>query len=165
LIAGTHAALSDRPDRLSTLTLIEPGGAIERISPTFIAQLVARATRAMLARDKRRAIRRFSQWMNGDVELTDEQLDLLLLAVSTFRQRLPSPGRLTDAELRRITTPTLLLLAADTKLYEPEIVAERARGLLANVTVEVVPNAGHGVMFQEPELVTTRILQFIDTDR
>jgi pimeloyl-ACP methyl ester carboxylesterase len=164
-IAGTHAALSGRPDRLTTLTLVEPGGAIERVSSTFVAQLVGRGARALIARDKRRAVRRFSQWMNGDAELTDEQIDLLLLAMRTFRQRLPVPGRLTDEELRRITTPTLVLLAADTKLYDPEVVAGRARQLLEQATVEIVPNAGHGVMFQAAELVTTRILEFIDAER
>ena len=100
--------------------------------------------------------------MNGDVELTDEQIDLLLLAMRTFRQRLPSPRRLSDEELRRITVPTLLLLAADTRLYNPEKVAERARGLLPDVTIEIVPDVGHGLLFQHPDRIIARILQFVD---
>ncbi|HSJ33626.1 MAG TPA: hypothetical protein VLB85_01040 [Acidimicrobiia bacterium] len=36
-----------------------------------------------------------------------------------FRQRLPNPGRLTEEQLRSIATPTLLLLAENTKIYDP----------------------------------------------
>ncbi|MEA2972630.1 MAG: hypothetical protein QOG82_1088 [Actinomycetota bacterium] len=103
--------------------------------------------------------------MNGDVELTDEQIELLLLAMRTFRQKLPMPRRLSDEELGRITVPTLLLLAADTKLYDPETVAERARRLLPDVTIEIVPDAGHGVVFQYPDRIIARLLQFIDHER
>lgn len=161
-IAGLHAAVTDRPERLATLTLIEPGGAVERVPRRFIASMIIRGVWTLAARDKPKAIRDFNRWMNGDVELTDEQIDLLLLAMRTFRQKLPSPRRLSDDELRRITMPTLLLLAADTRLYNPEEVAERARGLLPDVTIEIVPDVGHGLLFQHPDLIIARILQFVD---
>jgi pimeloyl-ACP methyl ester carboxylesterase len=163
-IAGMHAALSGRRDRLRTLTLIEPGGAIERIPRPFLAAMILRAARALAARDKHRALRDFNQWMNGDVELTDEQIDLLLCAMKGFRQKLPTPDRLADDQLRRITTPTLLMMAADTKLYDPDQVAARARALLADVQIDITPNAGHGLAFQHPAQVIGRILAFIETD-
>jgi pimeloyl-ACP methyl ester carboxylesterase len=161
-IAGLHAAITERPDRLVTVTLVEPGGAVGRIPRLFIANLVLRGARALLARDKPRAIRELNRWMNGDVELTDEQIELLLLAMRTFRQKLPSPGRLSDEELQRITVPSLLVFGSDTKLYDPEEVADRARRLMGDVRVEITPNAGHGVLFQYPELITAHILRFID---
>lgn len=165
-IAGLNAALSERPGRLATLTLIEPGGAIVRIPRRRIASLIARGARALLARDKPRALRRFNRWMNGDVELTDEQIELLLLAMRTFRQKLPTPTQLSDEELQRVTMPTLVLLGADTRLYDAEKVADRARRLLPNARVEITPNAGHGLLFQHPDQVTARVLQFIgDHDR
>lgn len=67
-------------------------------------------------------------------------------------------------ELRGITTPTLLLLAEDTILYDPEAMAERARRLLADVTIDITPKAGHGLAFQYPELVTGHILPFVEED-
>lgn len=164
-IAGLHASLTKRHARLTTVTLIEPGGAIERIPRRLIANMVLRGTRTLIARDKHRAVRNFNRWLSGDVEISDEEIDMLLLAFRTFRQRLPTPGRLTDAQLASITAPTLLLLAADTRLYDPEKVAERARRLLNDVHVEIIPGAGHGLPFQYPERTTTRILEFIEADR
>lgn len=163
-IAALHAALADRPERLTTLTLIEPGGAIERIPRRLIANMVLRGARTLLARDKHRAFREFNKWMNGDVELSDDEIELFLLAFRTFRQKLPIPGVLSDDELRRIAVPTLLLLAADTRLYDPEKVAARAHRLLPDVRVEIIPDAGHGVLFQYPDQLTARIVQFIDAD-
>ena len=163
-IAGLHAALTDRPDRLRTLTLIEPGGAIERVPRRFIANLVFRAARTLLARDKHQAIRDFNRWMNGDVELTADQIELVLVTFRSFRQKLPLPDRLPDEQLRRITAPTLLLLAADSKLYDPDQVAVRARRLLPDVRVEITPNAGHGFLFEHPAQMTARILRFIEGD-
>lgn len=83
------------------------------------------------------------------------------MAFKTFRQRLPTPGRLTDHELSKITTPTLLLLGADSKIYDPAKVAERASRLLTDVVIETTPNAGHGLPLQYPDRITSRILDFM----
>lgn len=159
-IAAVHAASTDRPARLASLTLIEPAGGIERVSRRMIATMIVKGARALLARDSRRAIQDFNHWLNGDVDLTDEEIDLARTVFRGFRQVLPTPKRLTDEQLRRIAVPTLVLLGADTKLYDPERVESRARRLLPDVRVEIVPGAGHGVAFQRPHRITDRILSF-----
>lgn len=160
-IASLHAALSERPDRILSLSLIEPGGAIEKIPSRTLVSLVFRGAFTLTARDKPQAIRDFNNWMNGDIELTDDEIELVLVAFRTFRQRLPNPKRLSDDQLRRIATPTLLLLAADTRIYDPSQVAKRASRLLATVEIETTPNAGHGLPFQYPDQVLSRLMTFI----
>lgn len=162
-IAGLHAAITDRPERLASLTLIEPGGAIEQVPGRTLAAMIYRAGRTLTARDKTQAIRDFNRWMNGDLELTDDEIELVLPAFSTFQQRLPKPKRLADDQLSRITTPTLLLLAANSRITDPAQVADRASRLLANVEIETTPNAGHGLPFQYPDKVTKRVLTFIES--
>ena len=160
-IAGLHAALSNRSERLATLTLIEPGGAIERVPPPTLISMIFRAARTLLARDKPGAIRGFSRWLNGDIDLNDDEIELILTAFGAFRQKLPTPRRLSDEELRGITTPTLLLLAANTRIYDPHRVADRAGHLMPLVEIEITPDAGHGLPFQYPDLVTSRVLEFM----
>jgi pimeloyl-ACP methyl ester carboxylesterase len=160
-IAGSHAALSTRRDRLTSVTLVEPGGAIERIPTLFLIQMIGRAMRAMASRDRTAALARFSTWLNGDVELTDAAVELLEVSMGTYRQRLPRPGRLDDDQLLRITSPTLLMMAEDTKLYDPAAVADRARALIPDLTVDITPNAGHGLLFQYPNELTGRINSFL----
>lgn len=160
-IAGSHAALSTRRDRLASVTLVEPGGAIERVPTGFLVTMVGRAMLAMASRDRAAALARFSRWLNGDVELTPAQVELLEVSMGTYRQRLPRPGRLDDDELRRITAPVLLMLAGDSRILDPASVAKRARRLVADVTVDVTPDAGHGLLFQYPDELTTRISDFL----
>jgi pimeloyl-ACP methyl ester carboxylesterase len=162
-IAGFHAALTGQPERLVSLTLVEPAGAIERVPARFIAGMVLRGVRVLLARDKRAAVDRLNRWMNGDVELSDAQVEMLEAAMGSFRQKLPVPKRLDDDQLRRITVPTLLLLGADTKLYDPERARDRAVALLPRVDAEIIPNAGHGLAFQHPDLVTGKICDHVRT--
>lgn len=160
-IAGVHAALTDRPDRIATLTLIEPAGAIEPIARTFLASMIFRAMATLWARDKPGAIRKFSRWLNGDNELSDDEVDLVLTVFGNFSQKLPTPSRLTDQELEGITCPTLLLLGENSRLLDPHDVAEHATSTMPDVTVEIVPNAGHGVAFQYPDRTVARILDFV----
>jgi len=162
-IAGLHAALTETPDRLVSLTLVEPAGAIEAVPARFIAGMVFRGMRVLLSRDKRAAVDRLNRWMNGDVELSDAQAEMLEAAMGSFRQKLPNPKRLDDDQLRRITVPTLLLLGADTKLYKPERARDRAVSLLPEVEAEIIPNAGHGLAFQYPDLVTNRLREHMRT--
>lgn len=164
-IAASHAALTDRPERIVTLTLIEPAGAIARVPTGFLLNMIVRGARTMLARDKPAAVRSFNNWMNGDVELTDAQVDLILAGMGSFRQRLPRPHQLSDDALRRITARTLLLVGADTKLYDPVRVRDRARSRIPSVDVVVLPQAGHGLVFQYPALVTEHIREHVAPDR
>lgn len=161
-IAGSHAALSTRRDRLASVTLIEPGGAIERIPTGFLVAMIGRAMLAMASRDRPAALARFSRWLNGDLDLTPAQIELVEVSMGTFRQHLPRPGRLSDEELARITARTLLMMAKDTKLYDPYRVAERARRTIPDLTVDITPDAGHGLLFQYPDRLTGRINDFLN---
>jgi pimeloyl-ACP methyl ester carboxylesterase len=104
---------------------------------------------------------RFNRWLNGDIELTPAQLELLEVSMGTFKQRLPRPDRLSDEDLGRISAPTLLMMAANTRLYHPDRAAERARRIIPDITVDITPDAGHGLLFQYPDQLTDRINDFL----
>ena len=88
-------------------------------------------------------------------------MELLEVSMGSYRQRLPRPGRLEDEELRGIAAPTLLMMAEQTKLYDPAKATERARSLIPDVRVDITPDAGHGLLFQYPEILTGRINDFL----
>ena len=102
-IAGSYAALSTRRDQLASVTLVEPGGAIERIPTGFLLTMIGRAMLAMASRDRASALARFSHWLNGDIELTPAQMELIEVSMGAFGQRLPRPDRLSDEDLARIS--------------------------------------------------------------
>ena len=69
---------------------------------------------------------------------------------------------MTDEALRAITTPTLLLFCEHSPVNHARRATERACAVLANVAMEVIPDAGHMLPVEQPELFTRRVLTFID---
>ncbi|MBL8056635.1 MAG: alpha/beta hydrolase [Anaerolineales bacterium] len=73
-----------------------------------------------------------------------------------------NPGQLTEAELHRITAPVLLLIGEHERLFHPHIMAGRARRLIPNlVAAEVIPNAGHLLPADQPEVLKRHALAFL----
>ena len=162
-IAGTHAARTARPHRLVTLTLIEPGGALIRVRPPTLLQLVLRGMWIIKGPgDSVQQLRALNAWLSPGVELTDREIEFVLTVFETYRTHLPLPSALDDAALASISAPTLVLLAEQTVLYDANVAADRARQSLHDVEVEVVPGAGHGLPFQFPELTCDRLLRHIE---
>lgn len=163
-VACVNAALTSRPDRVASLTLIEPGGVIGKVRPSMLLAMVVGGLRMMLARDKRAAMRPFNRWFNGGTyELPDEVLDLVLLGTTGFRQRIPMPRPLPDDELARIMAPTLIMLAEKSKLHDVDAIATRARELMANATVSITPEVGHGFAYDDPDAAMATVVSFVES--
>jgi pimeloyl-ACP methyl ester carboxylesterase len=74
------------------------------------------------------------------------------------------PTVYTDEELKQIDLPALLLIGAGEKIYNPNKVIERAQRLMTELTAEIIPNAGHLLVMDQPDIINARILKFISSD-
>lgn len=73
-----------------------------------------------------------------------------------------NPGQLTDEELRRIAAPVLLLIGEQERLFQPQVMAGRARRLIPGlVAAEIIPNAGHLLPADQPEALKRHALAFL----
>ena len=61
-----------------------------------------------------------------------------------------------------MTVPAQLILAARTTLMRPAQALARARRLLPLRHSEIVPGIGHAIPLEAPDLVTDRVLGFVD---
>jgi pimeloyl-ACP methyl ester carboxylesterase len=77
--------------------------------------------------------------------------------------QLPPPVY-SDAELRQICIPMLLLIGDHEVIYDPERVIRRARRLVPGLKAEIVPSANHNAQVTAPDLVNSRILEFLSPD-
>jgi len=70
---------------------------------------------------------------------------------------------LSDEELvEKIEAPNLLLIGdKEYILGSPTSAIERAGRLLPNLEADIIPDAGHLLSLDQPELVTARILEFL----
>jgi pimeloyl-ACP methyl ester carboxylesterase len=83
------------------------------------------------------------------------------LMMSHFRLE-QIPGALTDAEMKKLTAPTALMMGQYDLGFPWKSVIERALRVLPNlVSAEVVPGTGHGMNADKPAEVNQRLLAFL----
>jgi len=133
------------PERVASLTLIDSGGlAPFRLGrfmlwglPNLFGSMTPTPLRRLLAR--RRPL------------LEDPRI--MRMAVHGQMNhpfRLPGVEPLTDEELRSITVPTVVIVAAKSAPFAPQVQAERA-GLIPNADVQVISGAHHDVSWTHIE--------------
>jgi pimeloyl-ACP methyl ester carboxylesterase len=64
--------------------------------------------------------------------------------------------------LRRLKVPALLIFGEHELLLNPEKVAAKTKKLIPHIQTEIVPNAGHGAVFDQPEIVNELVADFIN---
>jgi pimeloyl-ACP methyl ester carboxylesterase len=63
--------------------------------------------------------------------------------------------------LRQIKVPTLLIFGEHELLYNPSSIKRKVEKLLDDVQVEIVEDAGHGAIFDQPKEVNKMIVDFL----
>jgi pimeloyl-ACP methyl ester carboxylesterase len=63
--------------------------------------------------------------------------------------------------LRSFSVPGLIVFGEFEVLYDPQSVGRKARDLMGNVRVEVVPQAGHAAIYDRPEIVDPMVIDFL----
>jgi len=71
------------------------------------------------------------------------------------------PYALPDEELKKISTPTLLLIGEQEIIYDVKQAIKRAEELVANIQTVIIPNANHMASWEQTELVNSHILNFL----
>lgn len=66
-----------------------------------------------------------------------------------------------DDELKNIDKPVLLLFGENEKCIDYQLVIKRAKSLIENLEAVVIPDAGHGLQGEKPEIVNKLIINFI----
>ncbi|MGD8683656.1 MAG: alpha/beta fold hydrolase [Chloroflexota bacterium] len=107
--------------------------------------------------------RTFDMVFGGRFTPDDRFVRLAALGSASFRYARPPvmPTRFSDADLRAMDGPLLVLLPALDQIYSPANAFARARRLLPDAEVEMVPAAGHFVAMEAAERISERLLAFL----
>ena len=146
------------PGRLASVTAVDPPGAIGRAQGRFLIKILPDSILA-LAKSKK-ALYRLLRRLNNGTEPGQPLLDLSVAGLLTFRAKQPYPKRMSDDDLGAIRTPALLLFCECSPVNHARRAAERSRQCISNVTTLVVPDAGHMLPVEKPELFTSTVLGF-----
>ena len=140
--AGGHLALTsaiERPGTVSSLALLDPTACFAGFSPRYLLHAAPHLLRPTPAR-----VRRFLAWETRGRALDPAWLEVAVRGSTEFDAtpivRTRRPPR---AQLARLTTPTLVLVAGRSRAHDPARVARTARSLLPDAAIAVLPAATH----------------------
>jgi pimeloyl-ACP methyl ester carboxylesterase len=155
-IAMNHAIYA--PDRLRRLVLLGPMGlAPWRATLSVLGPFLSQRFRPSAAKLDKIITRSL-----GEGESVNRAFRPWMRIMGYTKARVGQPFHLSAKKLRKITTPTLVFLGGKDGLVGDVAPAKgRAQRYIAGCEVEVLPNAGHVMSVDEPDLVATRIVEFL----
>ncbi|MFF8594990.1 alpha/beta fold hydrolase [Streptomyces sp. NPDC015220] len=148
-----------RPDRLASVTLLDPGG-LEKVGLRFFVWIFA----SLFATFAPKALRpRLAAWLEQPVLVVPELRTMIRTGVRAYRIRRPAPLPLSDDELAGIRTPLYLVLGRRSLLVHPQRQVERVPRLVPGARAEIVADTGHGPQIDHAEETNRRMLEFMDS--
>lgn len=133
-------------------SLEEYGKRIDSLARTIITHMFAPSN---LAAEKETV----DQWVQGLV---------LLMRTQKFTSLRPyqlPPLPLPDEDLKKLKTPTLLIYADQEVMYDIDPAFKRAEELVENIQTVLIPNASHLLVYEQPEKVSSHMLDFLSGDK
>lgn len=128
-----------KPETVEKLVLICPGGVIpDRVSFVFKALFYS-----FLGKGGRK---RMVRMLYADQPIAEGVGKMTSVMQGNFRPRIGVLPIFSDEELRHLTMPTLLLGGTKDALRDTAKIAVRLRKLIPQLTVTIIPGAGHAVV-------------------
>lgn len=148
-----------RPDRLASVTLLDPGG-LEKVGLRFFVWIFA----SLFATFAPKALRpRLAAWLEQPVLIVSELRTMIRLGVRAYRIRRPAPLPLSEDELSTINTPLYLALGKRSLLVHPHRQVERVPRLIPSARAEIISDTGHGPQIDHADEINRRMLSFMDS--
>lgn len=142
-------------DRVAAVTLVDPAG-FAPVAGRFYRWVILGGLAGLLPRLLRH---RAARWL-GNGTLREDALMRLGLAGRGFRRRLPTPPVWSDEQLRAVPSAVQALLGARSAMHDAATVADRLATVVPHWRVEIVPDTGHALPIEAPDLVADRVTRF-----
>ncbi len=146
------------PDRVNRLVLLCPG------LPSFDPATSSWAIHGLAVTlfPSRATARWLVQGMSvKGYHSSNSEAEQIIAGVMNIRSRIPFRPVLRDDEFKDLKMPVLLLIGDTETLYEPRAAADRARKLIPHIEAEIIPDAGHMLITDQPEAVLNHIMRFL----
>ncbi len=73
----------------------------------------------------------------------------------------PNPTVLQDDELNNLKVPALFIVGENERIYSAQKALRRLRRIAPQIKIELIPHAGHNLLWVNPEMVNLKILEFL----
>ncbi len=128
-----------QPQRVSKLVLLAPAG-IAPARPSFIWKSIFYSILGRKGGEK------INRMVMGNQALHPEAIKFMNAILANFHARMEKEYIFTDAELKRLTMPTLLIGGTEDALIPIEKVIPRMESLLPQFSAELIPGMSHALV-------------------
>lgn len=151
------------PDKLSALILLDP-------SETFMPMnggIAWKGFRYFMFFPNRKKYTKFFEWMGGgysnaEMDIWTEHILDVIEYGSVKMFDVPQHQIYEPEELRMINMPVLIMAGGKPVLYkDPQIFKQKALKALPHAEVIIVPEAGHGLNMEKPNIVNAEVIRFL----
>ena len=146
------------PDRVKRIVLLSPAAVFVPIKLQLYIRFIFSAIFPI-----RPLIINNYLWLSAKgYELNERYVEQVVMSTKHCRPKMVSLDVFSDDELRQINTPTLLLIADQEVIYNPESAVYRAIRLMPNIDIKIISDAGHGMSMDQTEIVNKCILNLLN---
>ncbi|WP_445491816.1 alpha/beta fold hydrolase [Niallia sp. 03133] len=149
------------PEKVKKLVLLAPAAGIHKVTPKFLLKVYP----AILFPSESRLQKALS-WFLSPYYQSNEQLDKLIhqfviSGMNCIPRMKVVPTVFSVKELQNLSVETLLLVGEYEVIYNPRKMVEKAKHLWPNLTYEIVQESGHGLSFEQPEIINEAVMSFL----
>ncbi|MCK9151189.1 alpha/beta fold hydrolase [Methanobacterium alcaliphilum] len=145
------------PERLDKLVLLAPAASITSFK--LFMQIALRMPNLPIMPSTEKTLKMMA---HRDYQPPNEFITFMDIVNKHCRPKMVFPTVYTDKELQSVTTPTLLLVGDEEKIYSPLKAVERARKNIPNLKSEIIMKAGHTLNMEQPDIVNSKVIQFLN---
>jgi pimeloyl-ACP methyl ester carboxylesterase len=145
-----------KPKRINKIVLLSPGSSILETEGKFMWL----GFKASYFPRTNKSIKKFQDYICLNDTIVSKQMKV------GFKNWTPpketaKPTVFTDQELRKLNCPVLFLMGENDVIYNANDAIIRADSCILNCNTELIPNAGHNVIIEQPNIVNGIILKFL----
>lgn len=153
----TLALAIHRPDAVGPIVLLAPASGLAPFH-WYMKAFLAVAERLPFKPGARSTL---AAQAHKGFELDDAFVRLMDVMTATARTDVLFPGLFSDNDLKRIQTPTLVLIGEQEVLYDPGAAIARALRLIPGVEARLVTGCAHLLIMERPGEIDRAILDFL----
>jgi pimeloyl-ACP methyl ester carboxylesterase len=151
-----HYAIN-RPKRTRKVILIDPAATFLPMSRAFFLRSII----PFMIRPTRKGVIKFFNWLTRGYAVNPDYGEMMVQGILNARHPPLRAFPFSEAELRSLSNPVLLVVGEKSLIYDPRKAIERARRFVANLEVETIPNGSHALNMEQAEAVNHRVSAFL----
>ena len=150
-----------RPEKVRKLVLLAPASGIHKVTPKFLFKVYPAIAFPTVARIQKEINWFVSPGFKSNAETDKLFRQFIVSGLNCAPVLRVNPIVFSEEELQSLSVPTLLLMGEHEVIYNPHKAVARAKRHIPKLTVQMIPNAGHGLSIEQFEMVNEAVSAFL----